>query len=68
MKPAARIGDMHTCPAATTVYMCACVGPLDTIIAGSSVLLIGGKPAAHAWNYTAHRGVIVGSCLTALIG
>jgi uncharacterized Zn-binding protein involved in type VI secretion len=96
MKPAARLGDMHTCPmvnpgpvphvggpvsgpcvptvliggmpAATVGDMCVCVGPPDTIAAGSSKVLIGGKPAARLGDATSHGGVIVAGCMTVLIG
>ncbi|MEJ2694319.1 MAG: PAAR domain-containing protein [Candidatus Thiodiazotropha sp.] len=96
MKPAARLGDMHTCPqvnpgpvphvggpisgpcvpnvliggipAATLGDMCVCVGPPDSIAAGSSKVLIGGKPAARMGDATSHGGVIVAGCPTGLIG
>ncbi len=96
MKPAARLGDMHTCPlvnpgpvphvggpisgpgipnvliggipAATVGDMCVCVGPPDSIAAGSSKVLIGGKPAARMGDATSHGGVIVAGCPTVLIG
>lgn len=55
--PAARVGDMLTC-----------VGPPDTIIAGSSTVLIGGMPAARMGDQTAHGGIIVAGCPTVLIG
>jgi len=96
MKPAARLGDMHTCPlvnpgpvphvggpisgpgvpnvliggipAATVGDLCVCVGPPDSIAAGSSKVLIGGKPAARMGDMTSHGGVIVAGCPTVLIG
>ncbi len=55
--PAARVGDM-----------CSCVGPPDTIIAGSSTVLIEGKPAARMGDSTAHGGTILGGAPTVLIG
>lgn len=45
--------------AAVVGDMCACVGPPDTIVKGSSTVLIGGKPAARMGDQTAHGGVIV---------
>jgi uncharacterized Zn-binding protein involved in type VI secretion len=55
--PAARVGDMLVC-----------VGPPDTIAAGSGTVLIGGMPAARMGDSTAHGGVIVLGCPTVLIG
>ncbi len=88
MPPAARLGDMHTCPlstpaptpvphvggpilgpgaanvliggmpAAVVGDTATCVGPPDTILAGSGTVLIGGKPAARQGDSTAHGGSI----------
>ncbi len=55
--PAARMGDMATC-----------VGPPDSIVAGSSTVLIGGKPAARMGDSTAHGGSILVGCPTVIIG
>lgn len=55
--PAARVGDMATC-----------VGPPDSIIAGSSTVMIGGMPVARMGDATAHGGSIVLGCPTVLIG
>ena len=55
--PAARISDMLTC-----------VGPPDTIAAGSSSVLIGSMPAARMLDTCAHGGAIVLGCFTVLIG
>lgn len=55
--PAARVGDM-----------CVCVGPPDTIAAGSGTVLIGGMPAARMGDSTAHGGSIVVGCPTVMIG
>ena len=55
--PAARLGDMATC-----------VGPPDTIAAGSSTVLIGGMPAARLGDSCSHGGTIVAGCPTVLIG
>jgi uncharacterized Zn-binding protein involved in type VI secretion len=48
--------------------MIVCTGPPDSIIAGSSTVLIGGKPAARMGDSTAHGGTIVLGCPTVLIG
>ena len=55
--PAAVMGDMATC-----------VGPLDTIIKGSTTVMIGGKPAARMGDTTAHGGSIIMGCPTVIIG
>lgn len=55
--PAAVLGDMATC-----------VGPPDTIAAGSATVLIGGKPAARLGDTTAHGGAIVVGAPTVLFG
>lgn len=55
-------------PAATVGSVCFCVGPPDTVIKGSSTVIIGGKPAARMGDNTAHGGVIVTGCPTVLIG
>ena len=75
MPPAARVGDMHTCPmfdgpkphVARVGDMCTCVGPPDSIIMGSPTVLIGGMPAARMGDSTAHGGVIVMGCPTVII-
>ena len=55
-------------PAATVGSMCTCVGPPDNIVKGSTVALIGGKPAARMGDTTAHGGVIVAGCPQVMIG
>jgi uncharacterized Zn-binding protein involved in type VI secretion len=55
--PAAVLGDMVTC-----------VGPPDTIMKGSSTVMIGGKPAARMLDTCAHGGMIVLGCFTVLVG
>jgi uncharacterized Zn-binding protein involved in type VI secretion len=55
--PAARVGDM-----------CVCVGPPDTIIAGSATVVVEGMPASRMGDATAHGGVIVLGLPTVLIG
>ncbi len=48
--------------------MCTCVGPPDSIVAGSATVLIGGRPAATMGSTTAHGGSIMMGCFTVLIG
>lgn len=55
--PAARVGDMAVC-----------VGPVDSIVLGSFVCFIEGKPAARVTDKCAHGGIIVAGCPTVLIG
>jgi hypothetical protein len=55
-------------PAAVMGDMCTCVGPPDTIIMGSTGVMIGGKPAARMGDPTVHGGVIMIGCPTVLIG
>lgn len=55
--PAAVMGDMATC-----------VGPPDTIIKGSTTVMIDGKPAARMGDTTAHGGSIIMGCPTVIIG
>ena len=54
-------------PAATLGSKCTCVGPPDTIIMGSTKVMIGGKPAARMGDPTAHGGVIVLGAPTVMI-
>lgn len=55
--PAARVGDMLTC-----------VGPPDTIAAGSATVKIGGMAAARMGDSTAHGGSITLGAPTVNIG
>lgn len=63
--PTVMIGGM---PAAVVGDMAACVGPPDTIIAGSATVMIGGKPAARLGDMTSHGGTIVAGAPTVMIG
>jgi uncharacterized Zn-binding protein involved in type VI secretion len=47
--------------------MAVCVGPPDTIIKGSTKVLIANMPAARMGDSTAHGGVIVAGCPMVLI-
>jgi uncharacterized Zn-binding protein involved in type VI secretion len=55
--PAARISDM-----------CTCIGPPDSVAAGSSSVLIGNMPAARMGDGTAHGGVVVLGAPNVMIG
>lgn len=63
--PTVLIGGM---PAACVGDMLVCTGPPDTIIMGSTTVMIGGKFAARMGDSTAHGGVIVAGCPTVIIG
>ncbi len=55
-------------PAAIVGDKCVCIGPPDSISAGSGSVVISNKPAARMGDSTAHGGVIVAGCATVLIG
>ena len=63
--PTVLIGNL---PAATVGCNCVCVGPPDSIVKGSSTVMIEGKPAARMGDSTAHGGSIVAGCPTVEIG
>ena len=63
--PTVLIGDL---PAAVLGDSCVCVGPPDTIIMGSTTVMICGKPAARMGDPTVHGGTIIIGCPTVLIG
>ncbi|HEY4155313.1 MAG TPA: PAAR domain-containing protein [Puia sp.] len=63
--PTVLIGNL---PAAVIGDLCVCVGPPDSIVVGSSTVIIGGRPAARQGDLTAHGGVIVGGFPTVIIG
>ncbi|WP_460804013.1 PAAR domain-containing protein [Microbulbifer agarilyticus] len=63
--PTVLIGSI---PAATVGSTCTCVGPPDSIVMGSTTVLISNKPAARMGDSTAHGGKIVIGCPTVLIG
>lgn len=69
-QPAARLGDMHTCPMVTpgTPPVPHVGGP---IVTGSATVLIGGQPAARVGDTATCTGPpdsIVAGCPTVLIG
>jgi len=55
--PAARVGDMLLC-----------IGPPDTIVQGSSTVMIEGAPAAFMGSETAHGGAIIMGVPNVMIG
>ena len=55
-------------PASVVGDMCLCVGPPDTIAAGSATVMIGGKPAARKGDKTEHGGEIMMGCPVVMIG
>ena len=57
MQPAALMGDMAVC-----------VGPPDSVVAGSATVMIGMQPAARIGDQMAHGGVIVSGAPTVMIG
>lgn len=59
------IGGM---PSACIGSAVTCVGPPDSIVAGSGTVMIGGKPAARMGDSCAHGGTITLGCMTVLIG
>jgi len=68
--PAARMGDMHTCPMATpgTPPIPHVGGPITL---GSATVLIGGMPAARMGDMATCTGppdTIAAGCMTVLIG
>jgi uncharacterized Zn-binding protein involved in type VI secretion len=55
--PAAKVGDMAVC-----------VGPPDSIVAGSTSVVVMGVPAARIGDACAHGGKVVAGFPTVLIG
>lgn len=63
--PTVLIGGL---PAATLGSMAVCVGPPDSLIQGSTSVLINSQPACRMGDNTAHGGTIVLGDPTVLIG
>ncbi|WP_298771913.1 PAAR domain-containing protein [uncultured Shewanella sp.] len=55
-------------PAAVLGQSCTCVGPPDTIVAGSTTVMICSMPAARMGDSTSHGGSIVLGCPTVIVG
>ena len=63
--PTVLIGKL---PASVEGDLATCVGPPDTILQGSTTVLINGRPAARQGDATAHGGTVALGCLTVMIG
>lgn len=77
--PVPHVGGPVVSPAAPTVLIanmpsagagsaCVCVGPPDTIVMGSTTVLVGGMPCAKLTSSCAHGGTVVSGAPTVLIG
>ncbi len=55
-------------PASVVGDSCICVGSTDSIIQGSTTVLINGTAAARLGDATAHGGSIIAGSLTVMIG
>lgn len=55
-------------PAAVLGDMAVCTGPPDSLVKGSSSVMIGGKPAVRVGDTTAHGGNLVVGATTVMIG
>ena len=55
-------------PASVVGDTCVCAGPPDTIVQGSSSVLISGSSAARMGDATAHGGSIIIGSTTVIIG
>lgn len=55
-------------PAAILNDQAICIGPCDHINCGSSSVIISGLPAVRQGDGSAHGGLVVGGCITVLIG
>ena len=63
--PTVLIGNL---PGAVMGDMCVCVGPPDSIVKGSSSVMLMNKPSARIGDSTAHGGSIVLGCFTVMVG
>lgn len=63
--PTVRIGGI---PAAVVGDVAVCVGPPDSIAAGSTTVRIGGRPATRQGDASAHGGTITAGLPTVQIG
>jgi uncharacterized Zn-binding protein involved in type VI secretion len=55
-------------PASVVGDMAVCVGPPDSVVKGSSTVMISGRPAARMGDSCAHGGTIVLGAPTVMIG
>jgi len=63
--PTVLIGNL---PGAVMGDACVCVGPPDSIVKGSSSVMLTNKPSARVGDTTAHGGSIMLGCFTVMIG
>ncbi len=68
ISPGAATVLINSLPASTVGSQCVCVGPPDTVSAGSGTVMLCGKPAARLGDSTAHGGTIVVGSPTVMIG
>lgn len=55
-------------PASVVGDAAVCVGPPDSIVAGSATVIIGGKPAVRMGDTTEHGGSVTVGCPTVIFG
>jgi uncharacterized Zn-binding protein involved in type VI secretion len=55
-------------PGSVVGDLCVCVGSPDSIVKGSTTVMLGGKPAVRMGDTTAHGGSVVRGLPTVLIG
>lgn len=55
-------------PAATIGTLAVCIGPPDSIVRGSTKVLIGNRPAARMTDSCSHGGTIITGLVNVLIG
>ncbi len=63
--PNVLIGEL---PASVVGDEALCEGPPDTIIKGSTTVMINKKPAVRMGDSSAHGGVVILGCFTVIIG
>lgn len=63
--PTVLIGKL---PAAVVGDLCTCVGPPDSIVQGSTTVMISGRPAVRMGDPCAHGGSVVSGIPTVIIG
>lgn len=66
--PGAATVMISSMPASVVGDSCVCTGPPDSIVKGSSTVLLAGKPAVRLGDQTAHGGTIVLGAPTVMIG
>ncbi len=77
--PVPHVGGPLTPPGAVTVFVgglpaanlgtpAVCTGAVDSVVSGSCKVFICNRPAARLGDACAHGGVIMGGCITVLLG